>query len=158
MIARAFVGPGASHSAGSGQVHSAGPFGRLRAGTLDKLALVQEGFAMFFATYLASIITHYEPIYKSLGVLVFLLVEVAFVGCVAIGFLQSGSGSDLSLPAFLLPGLFVTVAFAEIWSLFGGLVPRANPALILVAALLSPLPRCKPASSVREGIQLTLSP
>ncbi len=47
---------------------------------------------MFFATYLASIITHYEPIYKSLGVLVFLLVEVAFVGCVAIGFLQSGSG------------------------------------------------------------------
>ncbi len=110
---------------------------------------------MFFATYLASIITHYEPIYKSLGVLVFLLVEVAFVGCVAIGFLQSGSGSDLSLPAFLLPGLFVTVAFAEIWSLFGGLVPRANPALILVAVIVAALRRRTFAKSVREGIRNT---
>lgn len=110
---------------------------------------------MFFVTYLASIITHYEPIYKSLSVLVFLLVEVAFVGCVAIGFLQSGSRSDLSLPAFLLPGLFVTAAFAAIWSLFGGLVPWANPALILVVVIVAAVRRRTFANTVREGIRNT---
>ena len=110
---------------------------------------------MFIATYLASIITHYAPIIKSLGVLVFLLMEVAFVGCVAIGFLQPGSRSDLNLPAFLLPGLFVTTAFAETWSLFGGLVPWANLTLILVAIILAGARWRTFATLVKEGIRNT---
>jgi hypothetical protein len=92
---------------------------------------------MLIAPYLASIVTHYLPMAKSLGVLLFLLIEVAFVGCVAIALLQPGARANLSLPAFLLPGLFVATAFAETWSLFGALVPWANPALILIAVILA---------------------
>src|SRR5260370_3437626 len=71
------------------------------------------------------------------------------------GVLQSRSQSNLSLPAFLLPGLFVTVAFAEFWTLFGGLVPWANPRLILVAVIGAALRRQTFANSVREGIRTT---
>jgi hypothetical protein len=92
---------------------------------------------------------------KSLGVLLFLLVEVAFVGCVAIGLLQPGSRFNLTLPAFLLPGLFVVVVFAEIWSLFGGLVPLANPALILMTAILAAMRWRTFASTVRESFRNT---
>jgi hypothetical protein len=110
---------------------------------------------MFIAPCLASIVTHYLPIAESLGVLLFLLVEVAFVGCTAIGFLQPGARSNLSLPAFLLPGLFVATVFAETWSLFRGLVPWANPALILMAALLAAVRRRTFANTVREGLRNT---
>ncbi|HYZ71590.1 MAG TPA: hypothetical protein VE641_00830, partial [Chthoniobacterales bacterium] len=92
---------------------------------------------MLIAPSLASVVTHYLPIAKSLGVLLFLLVEVAFVGCAAIGFLPAGARANLSLPAFLLPGLLMATVFAETWSLFGGLVPWANPTLILIAAILA---------------------
>src|SRR6201988_5482554 len=92
---------------------------------------------MLIAPCLASIVTHYLPIAKSLGVLLFLRVEVASVGCAAIGFLRPGARANLSLPAFLLPGLFVATGFAETWSLFGGLAPWANPALILMTAILA---------------------
>ena len=122
---------------------------------LDKLIVVQESFAMPVAPCLASVITHYEPIVKSLGVLLFLLIEVAFVGGATIGFLPGGLRSKLSLPAFLLPGLFVATAFAETWSLFGGLVPWANPVLILVAAVLAVARRRTFVSTVREGIRNT---
>jgi hypothetical protein len=119
---------------------------------LDKLIVVQESFAMFIVPCLASIVTHYLPIAKSLGVLLFLLVEVAFVGCAAIGFLQPGARSNPSLPAFLLPGLFVATVFAETWSLFGGLVPWANPALILMAAILAAVRWRTFANLVRESL------
>jgi hypothetical protein len=110
---------------------------------------------MFIAPCLASFITHYEPIVKSLGVLLFLLVEVAFVGCVAIGLLQRGWRSNLSLPAFLLPGLFVAIVFAQTWSLFGGLVPWANPALVLMAAIVAAVRWRTFASTVREAFHNT---
>ena len=110
---------------------------------------------MLFVVYLGSIITHYDPIFKSLGVLAFLLAEIAFVGCVAIGFLNLGARSDLSLPALLLPGLFVMVVFAEIWSLFGGLVPWANPTLILVALILAAVRWRTVASTVRDAVTNT---
>jgi hypothetical protein len=110
---------------------------------------------MLTAPCLASAITHYAPMVKSLGVLLFLLVEVAFVGCVAIGLLQPGSRSNLSLPAFLLPGLLVVVVFAETWSLFGGLVPWANPALVLITATLAAVRWRRFASMVREGFRNT---
>src|ERR1700741_5010153 len=119
---------------------------------LDKLIVVQESFAMFIVPCLASIVTHYLPIAKSLGVLLFLLVEVAFVGCAAIGFLLPGARANLSLPAFLLPGLFVATVFAETWSLFGGLVPWANPALILMAAILAAVRWRTFANLVRESL------
>jgi hypothetical protein len=107
---------------------------------------------MLIAPFLASIVTHYLPIAKSLGVLLFLLVELAFVGCVAIGFLQPGARTNVSLPAFLLPGLFVATVFAETWSLFGALVPWANPALILLAAILGALRWRTFAYTVREAL------
>src|ERR1700741_3901990 len=119
---------------------------------LDKVILVQESFAMLIEPCLASIITHYLPIAKSLGVLSFLLLEVAFVGCAAIVFLQPGARSNPSLPAFLLPGLFVATVFAETWSLFGGLVPWANPALILMAAILAAVRWRTFANLVRESL------
>jgi hypothetical protein len=65
------------------------------------------------------------------------MVELGFVGCVAASFLPSGSRSTLGLSAFFLPGLFVAASFAEIWSLFGGLVPWANLSLVLIAAALA---------------------
>ena len=104
---------------------------------------------------LASIVTHYVPIAKSLGVLLFLLVEVVFVGCAAIGFLPPSARSNLSLPAFLLPGLFVATVFAETWSLFGGLVPWANPALILMAAILAAVRWRTFATLGRDGLRNT---
>jgi hypothetical protein len=110
---------------------------------------------MSIAPCLASIVTHYLPIAKSLGVLLFLLVEVAFVGCAAIGFLQLGARANLSLPAFLLPGLFVATVFAETWSLFGGLVPWANPALILMAAILAAVRWRTFANTVIEAFRKT---
>jgi hypothetical protein len=110
---------------------------------------------MLIGPCLASIVTHYLPIAKSLGVLLFLLVEVAFVGCAAIGLLQPGARTNLSLPAFLLPGLFVAAVFAETWSLFGGLVPWANPALILIAAILAAIRWRTFASNVEEGLRNT---
>ncbi|MBV9733804.1 MAG: hypothetical protein JO275_13600 [Verrucomicrobia bacterium] len=110
---------------------------------------------MLIAPCLASIVTHYLPIAKSLGVLLFLLVEVAFVGCAAIGFLQPGARANLSLPAFLLPGLFVATVFAETWSLFGGLVPWANPALILIAAILAAVRWRTFANTVIEAFRKT---
>jgi len=110
---------------------------------------------MLIAPCLASIVTHYLPIAKSLGVLLFLLVEVAFVGCAAIGFLLPGARANLSLPAFLLPGLFVATVFAETWSLFGGLVPWANPALILMAAILAAVRWRTFANNVGEGLRNT---
>jgi hypothetical protein len=110
---------------------------------------------MLIAPCLASIVTHYLPIAKSLGVLLFLLVEVAFVGCAAIGFLQPGARANLSLPAFLLPGLFVATVFAETWSLFGGLAPWANPALILMTAILAAVRWRTFANNVREGLRNT---
>jgi hypothetical protein len=115
----------------------------------------QESFAMLIALSLASIITSLVPLAESLGVLLFLLVEVGLVGCVAISFLQTRSRSDLSLPALLVPGLFVMVAFAESWSLFGGLVPWANPALILIAGILALGRRRTFANIVRDSIQNT---
>jgi hypothetical protein len=110
---------------------------------------------MFIAPGLASVVTHYAPIVKSLGVLLFLLMEVALVGGTAIGFVQVRSRSNLSLPAFLLPGLFVAIVFAETWSLFGGLVPWANPTLILIAVILAVTRRRTFLSTVREGIRNT---
>ena len=110
---------------------------------------------MLIAPYLGSIVTHYLPIAKSLGVLLFLLVQVAFVGCVTIAFLQPGARANLSLPAFLLPGLFVATAFAETWSLFGGLVPWANPALILIAVILAAVRWRTFANTVIEALRNT---
>jgi hypothetical protein len=110
---------------------------------------------MLIASCVASIVTHYLPIAKSLGVLLFLLVEVAFLGCAAIVFLQPGARANLSLPAFLLPGLFVATVFAETWSLFGGLAPWANPALILIAAILAAARWRTFVNTVGEGFRNT---
>ena len=43
----------------------------------------------------------------------------------------------LSVPELILPGMFVTVAFAETWSLFGGVTPWANRVLILVLVIFA---------------------
>jgi hypothetical protein len=85
--------------------------------------------------WLASIITGYEPLLKSLFVLVFLIGELALGGCVVMALLPAIF--RLSLPELTLPGLFVTVAFAETWSLFGGVTPWANLTLLLLFILVA---------------------
>jgi hypothetical protein len=110
---------------------------------------------MLIALSLASIITRFEPLAKSLGVLLFLLVEAGLVGCVAITFLQTRSRSELSLPALLLPGLFVMVAFAESWSLFGGLVPWANLALIILMIVTALLRRRLFVTTIQNALRNT---
>jgi hypothetical protein len=88
---------------------------------------------------LASTISHCELFFASFAVLGFLVVELAFAGAAAIVLLPPSCRWTPNLPELLLPGLFVAVTFAETWSLFGGLIPWANLALIMlmiVAALL----------------------
>jgi hypothetical protein len=87
--------------------------------------------------WLASIITAYEPFFKSVSVLLFLVGELALGGCVAVALLPASFRYRLSLPELILPGLFVAVGFAETWSLFGGVMPWANAALILILVILA---------------------
>ena len=90
---------------------------------------------------LASTITHYEPIAESIVVLLFFVAELILVGATVVALLPSRCRWTLSLLECFLPGLFVTVTFAETWSLFGGLMPWANAVLILTAAILALLRR-----------------
>ncbi|HEY4814868.1 MAG TPA: hypothetical protein VIH58_09345 [Chthoniobacterales bacterium] len=87
--------------------------------------------------WLASIITAYEPVVKSLFVLLFLIGELALAGCLVMALLPASCRYRLSLPELILPGLFVAVAFAESWSLFAGVTPWANLALVLILVILA---------------------
>lgn len=104
---------------------------------------------------LGSIITHYEPIAESFVVLLFFLAELILVGAAVVAWLPSPFRSTLSLPEFFLPGLFAAVAFAETWSLFGGLMPWANVTLILTAAMLALLRRRAFFGALREATRNT---
>jgi hypothetical protein len=96
-----------------------------------------EAFRDFMEPWLASIISAYEPIVKSLSVLLFFVGELAFGGCVVMAWMPPIFRYRLSLPELILPGLFLAVAFAESWSLFGGVTPWANPVLILFLVILA---------------------
>jgi hypothetical protein len=104
---------------------------------LTKLLLATKASATFMEPWLASIITAFEPLVKSLCVLLLLVGELALAGCVVTAFLPTSFRYRLSLPELILPGLFVAVSFAEAWSLFGGVTPWANPVLVLILAILA---------------------
>jgi len=87
--------------------------------------------------WLASTITHYEPMVKSIGVELFLVAELIFAGASVMAMLPSRARWPLTLPDFALPGLFLAAAFAETWSLFGGLMPWANVALLLIVTIVA---------------------
>jgi hypothetical protein len=87
------------------------------------------------APCLPSIFSAYEPVVKSLSVLLFFVGELALGGCVVVALLPASFRYRVSLPELVLPGLFVAVAFAETWSLFGGVTPWANAVLILLLAI-----------------------
>ena len=81
--------------------------------------------------------THFEPMIKSIGIELFLIAELILAGASVIALLPSRARWPLTLPDFALPGLFLAVAFAETWSLFGGLMPWANVALILIVTIVT---------------------
>jgi hypothetical protein len=85
--------------------------------------------------WLASIITAFEPLLKSLFVLLFLIGELTLGGGLVMALLPARF--RLSLPELILPGLFVAVAFGESWSLFGGVTPWANLVLLLLFVILA---------------------
>jgi hypothetical protein len=87
--------------------------------------------------WLPSIISAYEPLVKSLSVLLFFVGELVLGGCVVIALLPQKLRYRVSLPELILPGLFAAVAFAETWSLFGGVTPWANTALILLLVIFA---------------------
>jgi hypothetical protein len=102
----------------------------------------------------AFLVPHYQPVLKSALVLLFFLVELIMSGCVTVVFLRS-SDHQPSLPEFILPGLFVAVAFAEAWSLFGGLLPWANPAFVVATTILAALRRKAFMKTLRGSLQHT---
>lgn len=105
--------------------------------------------------WLASTITHFEPMVKSIGVELFLMAELIFAGASLMATLPSGARWSLTLPDFALPGLFLAVAFAETWSLFGGLMPWANVALILMVTAVAVMRRRTVLGLLGEAIRHT---
>jgi hypothetical protein len=89
------------------------------------------------ALWLPSIFSSYEPVVKSLCVLLFFVGELALGGCVVMALLPSSFRYRVSLPELILPGLFVAVIFGETWSLFGGVTPWANAVLILLLVIFA---------------------
>jgi hypothetical protein len=104
---------------------------------------------------LASTISHYEPFFASFAVIGFLVVELAFAGAAAVVLLPPSCRWTPNLPELLLPGLFVAVSFAETWSLFGGLVPWANPALIMLMIVAALLRRRLFVTTIRNALSNT---
>jgi hypothetical protein len=103
---------------------------------------------------LAFLVPHFQSMVKGALVLLFFLVELTMAGCVTMVFLRS-SEDELSLPGFILPGLFVATAFGETWSLFGGLSPWANPALVFSLAILVVVRRKAFMETLRDGLRHT---
>jgi hypothetical protein len=104
---------------------------------------------------LASTISHYEPFFASLAVIGFLVVELALLGAAAIVLLPPSCRWAPNLPELLLPGLFVAVSFAETWSLFGGLIPWANLALIMLMMVAALLRRRLFVTTIRNALRNT---
>jgi len=86
---------------------------------------------------LPSIISAYEPLTKSLSVLLFFVGELVLGGGVIMALVPQNFRHRLSLPELILPGLFLAVTFAETWSLFGGVTPWANVVLIVILVILA---------------------
>jgi hypothetical protein len=104
---------------------------------------------------LASIVSHYAPIFESIAILLFLIGEVLLASVALLTLLPLNARSELNLPEFFVPGLFAAVAFAETWSLIGGLTPWANIGLIFAIIMVALVRRRLFVGTIRRAVHGT---